>query len=166
MPPEALTARPKYTSKIDIYSYGVLIIHTLCGRWPFPEDVFHPYLVQSSLSLKLSAERSISRRFAMDHPQMGLIHQCLSNMPANQPEAPALLERVSAILSTLPQPFTNQVEMLQHIQAITDANLSKIDSLRKDVERHNFKTLHQRHTVSPATLDSLTHKTRYEYYTP
>ena len=41
MPPNALTARPKYTSKIDIYSYGILIIHTLCGRWPFPEDVFH-----------------------------------------------------------------------------------------------------------------------------
>jgi len=40
MPPDALTAKPKYTSKIDIYSYGVPIIHTLCGRWPFPEDVF------------------------------------------------------------------------------------------------------------------------------
>jgi len=35
-------AKPKYTSKIDTYSYGVLIIHTLCGKWPFPEDVFRP----------------------------------------------------------------------------------------------------------------------------
>ena len=148
MSPEALTVRPKYTSKINIYSYRVLIIHTLCGRLPFPEDVFHPYLVQSSLSLKLSAEQSISRRFAMDHPLMGPIHQCLSNMPANRPEAPALLERVSAILSTLPQPFTNQVEMLQHTQAITDANLSEIDSLRKEMERHHFKTLHKRHACS------------------
>ena len=111
MPPEALTARPKYTSKIDIYSYRVLIIHNLCGRWPFPEDVFHPDLVQSSLSLKLSAEQSISRRFAIDHPLMGLIHRCPSNMPTKQPEVPALLERVNAILSTLPQPFTSQVEM-------------------------------------------------------
>ena len=32
MPPEALTTKPKYTTKIDVYSYGVLIIHTLCGR--------------------------------------------------------------------------------------------------------------------------------------
>ena len=166
MPPNALTARPKYTSKIEIYSYRVLIIHTLCGRWPFPEDVFHPDLVQSSLSLKLSAEQSISRRFAIDHPLMGLIHWCLSNMPTKQPEVPALLERVNAILSKLPQPFTNQVEMLQHIQAITDANLCEMDSLRKEVERHHFKTLHKRHTVSPATLDSLTHKINYEYYTP
>ena len=42
MPPEALMARPAYTSKIDSYSYGVMIIHVLCGRWPFPADAFRP----------------------------------------------------------------------------------------------------------------------------
>jgi len=35
-------AKPKHTSKIDIYSDGVLIIYTLCGRWTLPENVFHP----------------------------------------------------------------------------------------------------------------------------
>ena len=42
MPPEALSAKPKYNTKLDVYSYGVLIIHTLCGRWPFPGDAFCP----------------------------------------------------------------------------------------------------------------------------
>jgi len=42
MPPEALRARPTYSSKIDSYSYGVMVIHVLCGRWPFPDDVFRP----------------------------------------------------------------------------------------------------------------------------
>ena len=32
-------AKPKHTY---IYSDGVLIIHTLCGRWTFPEGVFRP----------------------------------------------------------------------------------------------------------------------------
>lgn len=36
MLPEALIAKPKYTSKIYVYPYGALTIHTLCGRWPFP----------------------------------------------------------------------------------------------------------------------------------
>ena len=35
MPPEALLAKPTYTSKIDSYSYGIMMIHVLCGRWPF-----------------------------------------------------------------------------------------------------------------------------------
>ena len=72
---------------------------------------------------------------------MGLIHQCLSNMPTRRPEALALLERVNAILSTLPQPFTNRHEMLQQfearIQTLIDTNQSKqpnIDILRVEVE--------------------------------
>ena len=32
MLPEAITAKPKHTSKIDVNSYGVLIIYPLCGR--------------------------------------------------------------------------------------------------------------------------------------
>jgi len=125
-------AKPKYTSKIDIYSYGVLIIHTLCGRWPFPEDVFCPDPQNPGAVIPLSeVERRAEylQEIGHDHPLMGLIRQCLSNVPANRPEASALLERVNAILTTLPQPFTNQVEMVQqfeaHIQTLIDANQSK-----------------------------------------
>jgi len=125
MPPEALAAKPKYTSKMDIYSFGVLIIHTLCGRWPFPEGVFRPDPRNPDAMIPVSeVERRAEylQEIGNDHPLMGLIHQCLSNMPTRRPETPALWERVNAILSTLPQPFTNRVEMLQHIQTITDAN--------------------------------------------
>jgi len=131
-------AKPKYTSKIDIYSYGVLIIHTLCGRWPFPEDVFRPDPRNPDAIIPVSEiehRAEYLQEIGNDHPLMGLIHQCLSNMPTRRPEAPALLEQVNAILSTLPQPFTNRVEMLQHIQTITDANQSEIDFLRVEVER-------------------------------
>ena len=93
-----------------------------------------------------------------DHPLMGLIHQCLSNMPTRRPEAPALLERVNAILSTLPQIFSNRVEMLQHIQTTTDAaKQSKIDSLRVEVERLSVRNPSQQahsqpsHTGQPDT---------------
>ena len=145
MPPEALMAKPKYTSKIDIYSYGVLIIHTLCGRWPFPEDVFRPDPRNPDAVIPVSeVERRAEylQEIGNDHPLMGLIRQCLSNMPTRRPEAPAILERVNAILSTLPQPFTNRVEMFQQfeatIQTLTDTNQSKqseIDSLTTETER-------------------------------
>jgi len=141
MPPEALIAKPNYTSKIDIYSYGVLIIHTLCGRWPFPEDVFRPDPQNPDAMIPVSeVERRAEylKEIGNDHPLMCLTRQCLSNMPSRRPEAPALLERVNAILSTLPQPFTNRAEMLQHIQTLTDANQSMqsdIDSLTTETER-------------------------------
>ena len=144
MPPEALTAKPKYTSKIDIYSYGVLIIHTLCGRWPFPEDVFRPDPQNPGTMIPISeVERRAEylQEIGNDHPLMTVIHQCLSNAPAWRPEAPALLDQVNTILSTLTQPFTNRVEMLQQfearIQTLTAANQSKqseIDSMQSQID--------------------------------
>ena len=185
MPPEALMAKPKYTSKIDIYSYGVLIIHTLCGRWPFPEDVFHPDPRNPDAVIPISeVERRAEylQEIGNDHPLMGLIRQCLSNMPTRRPEAPALLERVNAILSTLPQPFTNRVEMFQQfearIQTLTDANQSnrseierlttetkrkrsEMDSLRAEVERLSVRDPSQQahsqpsHTGQPDTQNQV-----------
>ena len=40
IPPKAMPARPKYTSKVDIFSFGVLIVHILSGEWPMPSEAF------------------------------------------------------------------------------------------------------------------------------
>ena len=153
MPPEALTAKPKYTSKIDIYSYGVLIIHTLCGKWPFPEGVFCPDPQNPDILIPLSeVERRAEylQEIGNDHPLMAVICQCLSNVPAQRPETRTLLDQVNTILSTLPQQFTNKVEMLQQfearIQTLTAAKQleinskqSEIESLRAEIERLSFR---------------------------
>ena len=143
MPPEALTAKPKYTTKIDVYSYGILIIHTLCGRWPFPEDAFRPDPQNADAIIPLSeVERRAEylHEIGNDHPLISMVHQCLSNMPAQRPEASVLVDQINTVLSALPQSFTNRVEMLQQlqtmvhqfearIQTLTDTYQSEIDSL-------------------------------------
>ena len=166
MPPEALTAKPKYTSKIDIYSYGVLIIHTLCGRWPFPEGVFRPDPQNPDTMIPISeVERRAEylQEIGNDHPLMTVICQCLSNSPAQRPEAQTLLDQVNTILSTLPQQFTNKVEMLQQfearIQTLTAAKqLELIQSSWKLSQRssdYHFSIQHHRHTVRLVMLVSL-----------
>ena len=144
-----------------------VIIHTLYGRWPFPNEAFHPDPQNPDAIIPVSeVERRAEylQEIGNDHPLMGLIHRCLSNMPTRRPEALALLERVNAILSTLPQSFTNRVEMLQqfetHIQTLIDTNQSKqsdIDSLRVEVERLSVRNPSQQvhsqpsHTGQPDT---------------
>ena len=172
MPPEALTAKPKYTTKIDVYSYGVLIIHTLCGKWPFPEDAFQPDPQNPDAIIPLSEfERRAEylQEIDNDHPLMAVIQQCLSNMPAQRPETKALLHQVNTILSALPQQFTNRVEMLQQVEArmqtLTAANqsmqseinsnLSEIESLRAEVKKLSVQIpsqqahTHLNHTREP-----------------
>ena len=173
MPPEALTAKPKYNTKIDVYSYGVLIIHTLCGRWPFPEDAFRPDPQNPDTMIPITeVERRAEylQEIGNDHPLMAMIRQCLSNAPARRPEAPALLDHVNTILSTLPQQFTNRVEMLQQVEAriqtLTAANQSKqseidsltqrkqseIESLRAEVERLSVRSPSRHaHSQTPHT---------------
>ena len=179
MPPEALTAKPKYTSKIDIYSYGVLIIHTLCGRWPFPEDAFRPNPQNPDTVIPVTeVERRAEylQEIGNDHPLMAVIRQCLSNTPARRPETPALLDRINTILSALPQQFTNRVEMLQQLQTLTDENQSnrsiidskqseidslaqskqsEIESLRAEMERLSVRsTSRQAHSQASTTRES------------
>ena len=164
MPPEALTAKPKYTSKIDIYSYGVLIIHTLCGRWPFPGGAFcsdpqNPDAIIPVCEVERRAE--YLQEIGNDHPLMAVIHQCLSNVPARRPEAPALLDRVNTILSALPQQFTNQVEMVQQfetrIQTLTAANQSEIDSKQSliDTKQSEIVSLTWRNQMNQSEIEHL-----------
>ena len=150
MPPEALTAKPKYTSKIDIYSYGVLTIHTLCGRWPFPEDAFRPDPRNPDTMIPIS---EVERRAAYlqeignDHPLMAMIRKCLSNMAAQRPKARLLYDQINTVLSALPQPFTNRVEMLQQLQTMVHQFEARIQTLTDTYQ---------------SEIDSLTHKNHLE----
>jgi len=135
MPPEALMANPKYTSKMDIYSYGVLIIHTLCGRWPFPDDAFRPDPQNSDAIIPVS---EIERRteylqeIGNDHPLMGLIRQCLSNMPAWRPEAH---EVISTIMSRRLPVVPNMIELLRNVKR----NESENKALRSENKTLRFE---------------------------
>ena len=159
MPPEALTAKPKYTTKIDVYSFGVLIIHTLCGRWPFPGDAFRPDARNPDAIIPVpEVERRAEylQEIGNDHPLMGLIRQCLSNMPAQRPEAPVFLDQMNTVLSALPQLFTNQVKMLRQFEALVqskqsviDLKQSEIESLRAEVERLSVRNPSQQAHSQP-----------------
>ena len=128
MPPEALMARPTYTSKIDSYSYGVMVIHVLCGRWPFPADAFRPdprnpdVLVPVS---ELDRRAEYLRDIGQDHPLIGLISQCLSNAPTRRPEASEILRQITATASRVPERHQNQIE----IQAEVEALRAEVDRL-------------------------------------
>ena len=142
-------AKPKYTSKIDIYSYGVLIIHILCGRWPFPEDVFRPDPQNPHAMIPVS---EVDRRaeylqeIGNDHPLMGLILQCLSNMPAQRPEA---REIVGTIMSRRLPAVPNMIELLRNaktnesIRSENQSLRSKVDTLQSKIQTMSITHPHQ-----------------------
>ena len=160
MPPEALMARPTYTSKIDSYSYGVMIIHVLCGRWPFPADAFrldpqNPEVMLPVMELDRRAEHL--RDISQDHPLMGLIRQCLSNAACRRPEASEILHQITTIASRVPETHQNKIEMLQHWEGRVQSQQTEIQTLRSENETLTAQTLDKQ-----SQIESLTAQTQAE----
>ena len=115
MPPEALWAKPNYTSKIDSYSYGVLVLHTLCGEWPFPGPAFQDDPKKPGTSIPVSEVDRRREHLEMigDVEVLNLIRLCLSNTPDCRPTSSVLLDRISFLHSQIPSSFSNKVEMMK-----------------------------------------------------
>ena len=99
MPPEAMLDRPKYTSKVDIFSFGVLVVHILTGEWPIPSAAFAEDpndLNGFVLVTEFERRRRFIDRICEGHPLLGLIEQCLSNVASRRPDAAEVVCQLQA----------------------------------------------------------------------
>ena len=134
MPPEAMKANPSYDARIDEFSYGILMIHVLCGRWPLP--LHEPVRVNPENRAQLLPVSEAERRdeYLRDignaHPLMDLILRCVSNDPEQRATAAQMVQRMEDMTCHSPPAFPNRVEMLQRIR--TDA--TEKGSLREENE--------------------------------
>ncbi len=135
MPPEVMVPEPMYDNKVDIFSYGVMMVHMLSSQWPFPGEVFRRDPANPSSIVPVS---EIDRRarylqiIDQDHPLMGLIQQCLSNDPTSRPKAAEVLRQVETVISRLPPSLENRIEMIQRIQA--QGENMEVAGLRGEIE--------------------------------
>ena len=134
MPPEALSEQPRYDTRIDEFSYGVLMIHVLSGQWPMPCAAVRVNPQNRAELLPLSeAERR--NKYLQDisnaHPLMGLILRCVSNDPEQRARAAEIVQQVEHMTRQSPPTFAKRVEMLQQIKA----DATEKGSLREENER-------------------------------
>ena len=130
MPPEALRPNPRYDVEVDVFSFGVMLVHVLSGQWPLPSeatrvDPHNPARVIGLSELERRAEYLdiIGRPSDEEgHPLMPLIERCLSNSPNLRPNASELVERMNEMVILQPLTFSNRVEMMQRIDDIQREN--------------------------------------------
>ena len=140
MPPEAMFSRPKYTSKVDIFSFGVLVVHVLSGEWPMPggafaEDPHDPNGVV--LVTEFERRREYINRISVDHPLLGLIGQCLSNVASRRPDAAEIVLQLLAERDRVPPRTENRLELLQQVQSqraeLQQCSREAVEALRREV---------------------------------
>ena len=108
MPPEALRTHPQYTEKVDIFSFGVLMLE-IATQTP-------PSVGLDGINTIPEEERRSSdlARLAKDHPLESLIRSCLKNKPGERPDAAMLLEELQKLAQVaIASPFIHAVEYCQ-----------------------------------------------------
>ena len=122
MPPEALVPTPKYNISIDIFSYGVLIIHIFSGQWPLPTEanILDPNHPNRLIPVSEADRRLLYLdRMGESHPMVTLIRSCLNNNSMLRPKAveiwksmleasadrkPSLRTKLEVLLSLMEEP--------------------------------------------------------------
>lgn len=93
MPPEANTSNPKYDSKLDIFSFGQVMLHTLTQVFPY--ELLPP--THETPSGKIKGRSELERRekymeilhsqLQKDHQLSRLVASCFDNAPRRRPTA-------------------------------------------------------------------------------
>jgi serine/threonine protein kinase len=132
MPPEAMIADPKYDTSIDIFSYGILMIHTLSGQIPVPQ--IESIRTEGDRLIPVSeAERRepFLEVIGKDHPLMDLILKCIHNNPEMRANTVDIVDRLADTVELHPISFTNQLDMIEYI--------SRLEEETEGMERKNYE---------------------------
>ena len=100
MPPEALVDSPKYSASIDCFSFGVLIIHTLCAEWPIPGPATKPDPdnPDSVVGITEFNRRSMYvQNIGLNHPLVDLVRKCLHNSAHKRPTMESVVKAILEI---------------------------------------------------------------------
>ena len=113
MPPEALAPNPQYTSKIDSFAFGNLLVHLVSQQWPLPSEPTR--LVRGKLVPVSEPERRQEHLdlVGKEHCLMPLAMQCLQNDPGLRPEAVEMAGILESLQSSNPVPTTSHLDLLQ-----------------------------------------------------
>ena len=119
MPPEVLVANPKYDRSIDVFSYGILIIHMLSCKWPEPQLPQVKYEGEKLIPLTEAERREeLLQIIGNDHPLMELIHRCIHNNAKQRACSNEMVKKMELLVSRFPPTFANRLEICRYIDSI------------------------------------------------
>ena len=114
MPPEALQTVPKYDTKLDVFSFGTLIVHTVNQEFPMACEV--------SKAKKKGELQITKRQDAISklnkHCLHGLVIQCLQDDPSKRPPIVKIRDEMEKLSKQHPCPFTNFYNMYLETEAL------------------------------------------------
>ena len=105
MPPEAVVDNPKYTNKLDIFSFGCVIIYAVVKKVPMPTDAYTPSETQNGEVFKRVDEVTRREKYLqeMDHVSFlrDLAMECLANDAGKRPRASDIVDKLKVAIDNM-----------------------------------------------------------------
>ena len=146
MAPEALHDPPRYNEKLDVFSFGNIIITTLTHEWPNPGPPKRYEGDQVFGLTELQRRDRYVEMFTAQEKQLFLptVTQCLQDQPSKRPSSVMLVRELRRIESSLPRGshVTAAIELLhqqlsakeEECRQNSEALKEKDEALRKKDE--------------------------------
>ena len=101
MPPEAITDKPVYNHKLDVFTYGCLIIHVLTREFPVPTDAYkrQVFFFQRKVP-EYDRRLKYIQKIPKENEILPLAKQCLDDDPNRRPDMIEALQFVEQVLKT------------------------------------------------------------------
>ena len=135
MPPEALVEKPSYTTKLDGFSFGTLILHTVNHEFPMPfeTDKFEKG------KQHITKRRSGLKKMGEAHCLYPLVIRCLQDNPKKRPTMNEITSVLKELSKNYPRKFENILNMYE---VSSDYHLLCFDTQTFWGVRYNGLTLH------------------------
>ena len=139
MAPEALHDPPRYNEKLDVFSFGNIILSTLTHEWPNPGPSVQYEGDQIVGLTELQRRLHCVAKFTSQEKQLFLptVNQCLENRPEKRPSSVMLVSELRRIEPSLPtgSHMAAPIKQLrQHLSAKEEECRQKDDALRQKDE--------------------------------
>ena len=128
MPPEALTSPPRYSNKLDCFSYGVLTVQMATQKFPNPGDAT-TFLQDSRfptgrviiLIPEIERRKKDIDLIDPDHPLRPVALHCLKDIETERPSADDLCEQLTSLkrerrYTYSMEQFRNQTASVQRLE--------------------------------------------------
>ena len=139
MPPEAVTDMPKYTEKIDCFSFGVVVIQILTRQFPKPESR-RKYIDDPRFKFAIEVpvpeiERQQNHISKIDprHPLLPIAFDCLKDRDVERPTAHELYVRIGVLKEN--RQYRESLKSTSAPKAGTEQNQEEIHRLWEEVKQ-------------------------------
>jgi len=135
MPPEALGDHPIYDTKLDVFSFGHIVVHVAIQEWPMPLDAEYtdPNTMEVLYRTEIERREDFISKMGGDNPLRELAVSCLQNDPSLRPTTQQLVEKMDQLSTQTPLPYLSLIDTMREIDNLSARNRD----LKSQVEEKN-----------------------------